>query len=108
MTPNLPRAQAVVEGCRHTLHGTTGLLREQGGFVDGACAPCLVAYAEQVRGEERERCAKTLEQRAGHIPLCFDVPKSAEMFVVKQLQEAATTLRTEAGEPQAGGRGGRG
>mgnify|MGYP001575513313 CR=1 FL=1 len=38
------RAQAVVEGCTHTI-------REIPPY--GACALCLAAYAEQVRREER-------------------------------------------------------
>ena len=53
---DLPRAQAVVAGCTHTFCTHTF-----GRIKLGACAPCLVAYAEQVRREERERCAKIAE-----------------------------------------------
>ena len=54
MTPDLPRAQAVVAGCSHT---SPKLLTQKGKQVwdFGACAPCLAVYAEQVRGEERKK-----------------------------------------------------
>lgn len=43
------RAQAVVEGCRHTAHAKSPLI------LPGACAPCIQVYAEQVRGEARNQ-----------------------------------------------------
>ena len=48
MTPDLPRAQAIVEGCTHTC-------RMCDCAENGACAPCLQVFAEEVRREEGER-----------------------------------------------------
>ena len=112
--PNLPRAQAVVEGCTHTCDWPHSKI-EPRIFRSGACAPCLTAFAEQVRQEEADcKC-----QRA-HIPDCswcgvpqnelgalfFGAPdqfgKCPKHHVCRQCSEKyglnATTLRTEAGE----------
>ena len=43
----------LVVGCTHTCNIT-----EAGRYQRGACAPCIAAYAEEVRRETVERCAK--------------------------------------------------
>ena len=76
---DLDRAQAVVEGCPHSA-GSQGRL---------ACVPCISAYAEQVRREERERCAK----------MCDDFSRPEYSGETKaRLYQLGTALRTKAGE----------
>lgn len=91
---NLARAQAVVEGCMHT-HKCEALCKHDGGFLryaDGACAPCLAVYAEQVRREERERCATTAEEA------CIHPDPKPETGCNCISHAIADALRAEAGE----------
>ena len=79
LMPRLDRAQAVVEGCRHT----TSYLPK------GACAPCIQTYAEEVRREERERIVALLDKAQDG---------AAPGFRVAAFERIIDTLRPEAGD----------